>query len=431
MRIYGFSKNLTKYGWKVYVLTIKERHNKTNDSERYSKDERIEIIKTNILPKLTIETLNAIKKFKKCFKKQYYKINSENQKVNQSNVSKRDTNRREKSKEKLIRIIDSFLLLPDENRNWIIPALFRALKIISRNGINTILTTCPPYSTHIIGLVLKLLFNVKWIVDYRDPWINPFNKYLYPTSRVSILLEKYLEKIIIKKADYVTTTTENLNNKFIEIYDKSFRNKFLHLSNGFDGEFFKNQKKKELSRFTITYTGTLYFGRTPEPIFRAICELKNENLISNGDIKLKLIGNTQYIGDAKTIDLVEKYKLKKEVEINEPVGYREAVKTIRNSNLGLVLAPKQPYQIPAKIYDMIGTETKVLAIADNGATKKLVEDLGIGECFHWSNIEGIKKFIYKEIRNVEKKNIEWKKIRFIYDQKEIARYLNLKISELY
>ena len=81
-----------------------------------------------------------------------------------------------------------------------------------------------------------------------------------------------------------------------------------------------------------------------------------------------------------------------EVEIRNLVGYQEALHIIKKSHLGLVLAPKQPYQIPAKIYDMIGSDTKVLAIADDGATKEYDRVIRVGRMFSLDRYRGYQKF---------------------------------------
>ena len=40
------------------------------------------------------------------------------------------------------------------------------------NNIETIVTTGPPHSIHLIGLELKRKLNINWISDFRDPWVN-------------------------------------------------------------------------------------------------------------------------------------------------------------------------------------------------------------------------------------------------------------------
>jgi hypothetical protein len=425
MRIYGFAKYLTELGWEVNILTVDRKYIQNFDYERYKRDRRIEEYKTEVSPKISKIILYTIKRLG-------YKKNSISNKnyLSNENYDKKTEETKEKTKNRIKRFIDSFLLLPDENRNWIIPALYKAEKIIKEKKINIVLTSCPPYSVHIIGLILKGLIKIKWIADYRDPWITPYNKYLYPTCKVSLAIEKILETLVIKKADSVISTTKNLNDKFIEIYKEKIKNKFFYLSNGFDSNIIENKKDdfRKYDKFTISYTGTLYYGRSPESIFKAINQLKAEMLIRNGDVRVKLVGNCKYTNDKKTEEIIRKYRLEDEVEINTPVNYKKAIKITGKSQLGLVLAPKQTYQIPAKIYDLIGAETKALAITGDGATKDMVEKLGIGKCFHWSDIEGIKKYIYDEYSNKSEENTQWKKIQSLFTQKNLVKELDLLLN---
>jgi hypothetical protein len=70
---------------------------------------------------------------------------------------------------------------------------------------------------------------------------------------------------------------------------------------------------------------------------------------------------------------------------------------VKQSHLALLLAPNQPYQIPAKVYDYMGAGTKILALADEGATCDLIRSTGIGGVFHPSDIVGIKNFITQSL----------------------------------
>ena len=424
VRIYGFAKYLIDYGWKTYVLTIKDKHVQNLDSSRYIVNDKIKVFKTHILPKCSTMILNILKKLKLKKNRKSFSIGAKEKNNQQPSIKAKKS-----AVLKIKRGIDSLLLLPDENRNWIIPALIRAHKEIRSRNIKIVMTSCPPYSTHFIGLLLKYFCDIVWVADYRDPWINPFNKYLYPTSKASLLVEKYIEKIVINKADIVTSTTEKLNKKFIEIYGGKKTNKFLYISNGFDGaNFGKIKDNRRFEKFTITYIGTLYFGRSPEPIFRAIALLKKEGLINSKDICLNLIGNCQYINGDETKNIITKFNLLEEVKLKSQISYKDAIEVASKSNLGLVLAPKQPYQIPAKIYDLIGSETKVIAITEDGATKQLVESLGIGGCFKETDVEEIKKYIYEEIKNKREQTIHWENIKHNFNQREISGILsnNLK-----
>ena len=328
---------------------------------------------------------------------------------------------------KIKRILDSFLLLPDEKRNWIIPAVLRAASVIQKNNIEVIFTTAPPFSSHLIGLLLKNMFNVKWIVDFRDPWIKPFNKILYPTCKASVAIESLLENAVIRYSDLVVTTTPLLNKEYKKIFKNEKQDKFLFLTNGYDTDLYNHINVKREKTFTISYTGTLYYGRSPEPVLKALKLIKNEN--KKRKLKLRLIGNCEFTNGVKTIDLIKKYGLENEVTIEKPVNYKKSIEILKKSHLGLVLAPNQKYQIPAKIYDSIGAKTKVLAITGEGATKDLVNEYSIGKCFDSEDVIGIKTFIINEMEKQTSTNT--REYDFgLFEQKNISENLSDKIQKI-
>ena len=84
---------------------------------------------------------------------------------------------------KIILYIRANMFVPDSRCFWVKPSVKYLKKYIKDNRIDTIITTGPPHSVHLIGLKLKKNLNVKWIADFRDPWTNidyfhqlPFSK---------------------------------------------------------------------------------------------------------------------------------------------------------------------------------------------------------------------------------------------------------------
>jgi hypothetical protein len=53
---------------------------------------------------------------------------------------------------------------------WVKPSVAFLEKYIVENNIDTIVTSGPPHSLHLIGLELKQKLDLKWFADFRDPW---------------------------------------------------------------------------------------------------------------------------------------------------------------------------------------------------------------------------------------------------------------------
>lgn len=149
------------------------------------------------------------------------------------------------------------ILIPDQY-------VFTTLKYVSRflkefkNESNIIILSSSPYSTvHLASYIIKILFSrrVVWVADYRDLWSLNHN---YPFSKFRLLIDKKIEKTVIKKADLVTTTTLAWTKK-----QSKFLNRKVNLIyNGFSFPD-KNQVpnyflEREINKKYILYVGSLY-----------------------------------------------------------------------------------------------------------------------------------------------------------------------------
>lgn len=393
LRSLNFAKTLPFMGWSPYVLTIKEQYLENIDKGRLEGLNGAKIFRTNLNPTI----VQGYARFKSIYRKSSAPKDIEISFTSSENGSKTVEGIRRRFKRYLLSI---FFVLPDMERNWIIPAALRAIREIRREKIEYIFTTCPPYSVHLIGLLLKMITGVKWIADFRDPWMTTGSKRTYPTCALSLKIERWLEKKVIQKSDIVTFNVERLKDEYKKKYSDQPSAKFVHIPNGFNSEVFsKYSALEKYDRFTISHTGSLYVGRTPEPIFMAIKKLAEEGRLDIQKIRIKLVGSCQNIGGIPTSRLVDSYGLGSAVEILDTVPYSESLEIIRRSHLALLLAPNLQFQIPAKVYDYMGIGTKVLAITDEGAASDFVNSTGIGKAFRSSDISGIMEFIYQSVNN--------------------------------
>ena len=397
LRIANFTKYLPLFGWSTYVLTIMDHYLKKVDTERFKDIETMNIFKTEQLPSIRQTYLELKKIYFRILKRESISLDeSENHYVrpNFKVIGK------EKIYQKLKRYLISFMTRPDLETNWILPAVFKAIREIRRKKIGYILTSCPPYSVHLIGLLVKQVTNVKWIADFRDPWMTAVPRGLYVTCSLIDKIEYWLERKVIEDADVVLTNTEALCHAFKDLYKKQSVNKFLYIPNGYDPEVFsKFNGFKKYKRFTLTYTGSFYLTRTPEPIFTALRELIKEGRLNAEDIRLNLVGNCQHVNGCPTSQIISAYGLGQTVHVLGLVSHHKALKLIKKSHLALLLAENQPFQIPAKVYDYMGAGTKILAVAEKGATSDLIISTKIGEVFRPGDVEGIKRYIYECFRN--------------------------------
>jgi hypothetical protein len=391
LRIADFAKYLPLCGWNPSVLTIKDEYLRAADPGRL-KDVKVErIIKAGRLPTLIQGYLKLKSLYYSVLRRRLVTPEELESTYSQSADTASDGGT---PSQNLKRFVISFLTLPDTERNWVLPAVVKAVREIKREHIECILTSSPPYSVHLIGLLTKMITGVRWAADFRDPWVSSGPKRLYVTSTLSTKVETWLEKKVIEKADLVLTTTENLRDHFKRTYKYLPESKFVHITNGYSPEIAERLNHlKKYDTFTLTYTGTLYFGRDPVPIFKAIHELAREGKLDLHKIKVKLVGNCRHIEGQPIAGIIRSYGLESSVEVLDTVPHATALEIIKQSHIALLLAPGQPYQIPAKVFEYMGLGTKILALTEEGATRDLVTSTGTGNAFYPSDVDGIKEFI--------------------------------------
>jgi hypothetical protein len=297
------------------------------------------------------------------------------------------------------RFVMSMLLLPDGSRGWLIPASITAVRTIRARGFDWFMTSCPPYSTHLVGVIAKMFTGARWAVDFRDPWMTTGSKRLYPTSPLSMSIERWLERKVIEKADLVLFNVERLRDAYRERYSYVPYEKFVFIPNGLVRRRDLPPPQK-FDVFTITYTGSLYVGRSPEPVLAAAAQLIQGGRLAPGALKIRLVGQCSVINGMPTETVVRKFGLESVVEVSGPVPYEQAFQLVRNSHLALLLAPNLPYQIPAKVYDYLAAGTRILAIAEEGGTSDMINATASGRSFRSDEVNAIADFIVSEYERV-------------------------------
>jgi glycosyltransferase involved in cell wall biosynthesis len=392
MRMANFAKWLSSFGWEPQVLTIQDKNIEHMDPERLRDVEGVKIHKVGVLP--TVVAMYAALKTR-------WFGSAKNASPSETGVNVLaglDAVCKETLLRRLKRYILAFLLFPDLEGGWILPATWTAIRQIRRNRIGWIMTSCPPYSVHLVGLAVKMITGTRWVADFRDPWMTTGSKQSYPTCALSIRIESWLEKMVIEKADLVLFNVERLKNAYRDRYAHVLDEKFIFIPNGINPRVLSNQAPApKYGIFTISYTGTLYVGRSPEPVFQAISRLILEGKTTPEAVRIKLVGHCRTVKGIPTSSLIHKYGLESVVDVGDPVPYTEALEIVSRSHLVLLFAPHLPYQIPAKVYDYLGTGSRILAIAEDGGSSDLIRETGAGQAFPSDDVEEIKRFIYEEM----------------------------------
>ncbi|MFC0427071.1 glycosyl transferase family 1 [Chryseobacterium scophthalmum] len=372
-----FAKYLPEFGWKPIIYTPENPSYPLLD-ESLMKDvpEDLEIVRTKIWePYQLAEKLNkSNKKFK---------------------AGQFDVGNNQSWKSKLSIWVRGNFFIPDARVFWVQPSVKFLEQYLKINNIETIVTSGPPHSMHLIGLNLKKKFpDLKWIADFRDPWTEiSYYKHLKLTNR-SDKKHRQLESEVFKNAD-ITLATSYTD---AENFRKNGANAFC-ITNGFD-ETDSNpqtlQPSNSPTQFTLSYIGVLEQLRNPENLWKALDNLVKTNSDFAENFNLKFVGRI----DDKILEVIEKSSLKDHIQNLGYVSHNKAVDEMAKSSLLLITNfPNESSKgiIPGKIFEYLATGKQIISFGPNEAdVAKILDETKAGKHFGYNDSKEIEDFILEK-----------------------------------
>ncbi|WP_395093623.1 glycosyl transferase family 1 [Vaginella massiliensis] len=281
--------------------------------------------------------------------------------------------------------------IPDARKFWIKPSIHYLINYIAEHQIQTIITTGPPHSLHLIGLGLKEKFpTLKWLADFRDPWTQiSYHKELKLT-KWSAQKHKQLERRVLQQADMVLATSfgdaknfENLGATNVTV-----------ITNGF--EAIERIRKEDHQHFDMTYSGGLEMLRNPLVVWQSLSELCQEITTFGEDVRLNFYGSLaadvkQSILDAGLQSIVREHGY---------VQHKDSLKAIQHANILLLTNFDNPQSkgiIPGKLFEYMATGNPILAVGPaNADVQKILEETRAGIYFLHDEKSKIKTFIQQQ-----------------------------------
>lgn len=365
-----FTKYLPEFGYEPHVY-IPENPSYPIIDETLAKDinPKVKIVKNKIWePYQLAEKLNP--------KNKAYKGGHFEKKESQSFMSK------------LSVFVRGNFFIPDARKFWIKPSIQFLKEYLEKEGIDTIVTSGPPHSMHLIGLGLKELNpNLKWMADFRDPWTQiSYHKELKLTNWAAKKHED-LEYAVMTKANLVLATSYSDGDNFKKIGAKNVE----VITNGF--EEVKQESEKDQEFFHITYSGGLEMLRNPISLWKAINELTKSNASFKNDLKLNFYGS---LADDVKQTIVDQ-DLSTNLIVHGYVSHKESLEAINKANI-LVLTnfdnEASKGIIPGKLFEYMATGNPILAIGPKAAdVERILNQTKSGEYFNHQDVENLKKYI--------------------------------------
>ncbi|MGD9488335.1 MAG: glycosyltransferase [Calditrichaceae bacterium] len=397
-RVLKFAKYLPEFGWQPVILTVESGEYPAID-ESLLKDipEGCKVYKTS-----SLEPVTLYKRFtgrKKNEKLPTFVLNK-----------KHDEN----IKERISRWIRSNVFIPDAKIGWIPFAVRTGMKIIENENIDVILSSSPPHSVQLIARRLAKKSGLRWIADYRDPWVDAFWQSDLTRTNYARNRDLKMEKETLGAADEIVTISPSL----ISLFSHKANNNYHLISNGYDPDDFGNVEKKQSRKFRIKYFGHLGKDQNIHAFFKSLTSFDPAIL---NKMEITFFGSVH-----KTIEMtVKEYNLESYINFNPYISHDKMLVQMIDSDLLLLVIPDIPENrgiVTGKIFEYMASGNYILGIGPvDGDAAMILEQTGSGKMY--AHNQSLNDTLLSYFQNW--KNDRWNKA----DKTETSKYSRKELSK--
>ncbi len=279
---------------------------------------------------------------------------------------------------KLAFLMRLHLVAPDMRITWN-PHLYRAaLQELRTRRYDCIVTSAPPYSTHLVGMKLRKRFGIPWLADFRDPWTKVF--YLQQQKQNPLIrwINRSMERKVLANADLNLVITNYIADEL------PAGNKRV-LYNGYDHKDFEGSEYHAQEKFRVKYIGKVTQGQDVSVAVEALRELRD-----GGMDKIEMV----FVGTWKAGEEPYRYDF---VRSLPQMPHEQAVGQIVDAEALLLLINQyagSKGMLTTKLFEYIGSGTPIVSLGDTtGEAAQVLRDYDAGKMIDYRNVEAFKNEI--------------------------------------
>lgn len=262
------------------------------------------------------------------------------------------------------------LVVPDENALWALTAGPAAIRIVREHGIDAVLTTSPPGSTHLVGAAVKRATGVRWVADLRDSLVAHAHRRADSTAtRAKASLHGRVARLVASYADAITCVSEAISEETRALGPSG---PVVTIPNGCDFDDVAGLERHPSERFRITHTGSFFGRRDPRPFLQALAD-------SGLDV------SARFLGDFRPADRewAEALGLGDRLELIPYAPRAASLALQRDSEALLLLIPEAGGRgrgvLSGKVFEYLAVGRPILAVVPpDGAAADLIRETGAG-----------------------------------------------------
>ena len=371
-RALKFAKYLPGFGWEPTILTVRPEDAAYPDLDA--------TLGRDVPPDLRVERTRAWDPYA-LYARLQGKAKSET--VGVGFVGEGEANRTQR----LARWLRANIFLPDARVGWVPFALRRGGTLLETGDYDAILTTGPPHSVHLTGLLLARRYNLPWLADFRDPWTDISYYQDLPMSPPAKRLDARLERTVLDTADQVIVVSPSLKT----MLEAKTSTAMDVLPNGFDERDFESSDVRRDVGFVLAFTGNMPAQQNPTALWTALRRLRQDEAIPK--LRLRLIGNV----DPVVLASIQQAGWADRLEIIPYVPHDEAIRHMRRASLLLLCINRVAGAegiVTGKLYEYLASGRPVLGVGPAGGDAAgILEETGAGQLFDHDDVDGVGAFL--------------------------------------
>jgi len=241
------------------------------------------------------------------------------------------------------------LMFPDAKSGWVPFAYNLGCRVIRQERPDMLLATAPPYSSLLVGLLLKKLFKLPLVLEFRDPWPTS----IFPPGGYQRMLLEALRRKLFTAADQIIAVSKEVKG------DLGVDAQVI--SHGFDPDDYLGGTGDE---------GLVHIGVTYE------YEPELEKFISiiskQSNVRFTLIGSTSPRIE-RLINTTSNCKF------IGALSHKEVMSYLQKAEILVYFFARQGEYLTSKFYEYLGAGRPILAISgQEDQIQKSVGRFGVG-----------------------------------------------------
>ena len=260
--------------------------------------------------------------------------------------------------------------VPGGDATWALTAIPAGIRLVREHGIDVVVSTSPPPSTHLIAASIARVTGARWVADLRDSLLRHAHRRSdTAATKAKAATQRRVARIVASRADAITCVSEAIS---AETRALSPRGRVVTIANGCDFDDVAGLEHHPSERFRLTHTGSFFGRRDPRPFLQALHD-------SGLDLAAR------FLGDFRPADRAwaEALGLGNRLELIPYAPRTTSLALQRDSEALLLLIPEADGRgrgvLSGKVFEYVSVRRPILAaVPPDGAAAELIRETGAG-----------------------------------------------------